>query len=115
MKFDRVRLGEIILILLSDRSTRRTLTISESVLPISFAAKHRTFWQKGLTKPLTLAGVCRDDLVFVVFLYQRWIYRIDPTRVNEFGCAPDLPLPLTHTAWQPRSHFQVIHMVCTLS
>ncbi|KAG9317779.1 transmembrane protein [Chiua virens] len=27
----------------------------------------------------------RDDLVFLVFLYQRWIYRIDPKRVNEFG------------------------------
>ncbi|KAF8528936.1 cleft lip and palate associated transmembrane protein [Hysterangium stoloniferum] len=27
----------------------------------------------------------RDDVVFLVFLYQRWIYRIDPTRVNEFG------------------------------
>ena len=28
--------------------------------------------------------------MFVVFLYQRWIYRIDPTRVNEFGCGPCL-------------------------
>ncbi|EJD48606.1 cleft lip and palate transmembrane 1 [Auricularia subglabra TFB-10046 SS5] len=27
----------------------------------------------------------RDDAVFLVFLYQRWIYRIDPTRVNEYG------------------------------
>ncbi|KAH7887397.1 cleft lip and palate transmembrane protein 1-domain-containing protein [Phlebopus sp. FC_14] len=27
----------------------------------------------------------RDDVVFLVFLYQRWIYRIDPKRVNEFG------------------------------
>jgi hypothetical protein len=27
----------------------------------------------------------RDDLVFLVFLYQRWIYRIDPERVNEYG------------------------------
>jgi hypothetical protein len=27
----------------------------------------------------------RDDVVFVVFLYQRWIYRVDPKRVNEFG------------------------------
>ena len=23
--------------------------------------------------------------MFLVFLYQRWIYRIDPTRVNEYG------------------------------
>ncbi|KZT72534.1 cleft lip and palate associated transmembrane protein [Daedalea quercina L-15889] len=27
----------------------------------------------------------RDDVVFLVFLYQRWIYRIDPKRVNEYG------------------------------
>ncbi|KAI5709718.1 hypothetical protein M8J75_002678 [Diaphorina citri] len=25
------------------------------------------------------------DIVFFIFLYQRWIYKIDPTRVNEFG------------------------------
>lgn len=27
----------------------------------------------------------RDDVVFVIFLYQRWIYPVDKTRVNEFG------------------------------
>lgn len=27
----------------------------------------------------------RDDVVFLMFLYQRWIYPIDTTRVNEFG------------------------------
>jgi hypothetical protein len=27
----------------------------------------------------------RDDLIFFVYLYQRWIYRVDATRVNEFG------------------------------
>jgi hypothetical protein len=27
----------------------------------------------------------RDDLVFFIFLYQRWAYRVDFTRVNEFG------------------------------
>jgi len=27
----------------------------------------------------------RDDLVFAIFLYQRWAYRVDMTRVNEFG------------------------------
>ena len=26
-----------------------------------------------------------DDIVFVVFLYQRWVYRVDMSRVNEFG------------------------------
>lgn len=23
--------------------------------------------------------------MFLIFLYQRWIYKVDPTRVNEFG------------------------------
>jgi hypothetical protein len=27
----------------------------------------------------------RDDVVFLIFLYQRYIYRIDPNRVNEYG------------------------------
>lgn len=27
----------------------------------------------------------RDDLVFAIFLYQRWAYRVDMSRVNEFG------------------------------
>jgi len=32
-------------------------------------------------------AVFRDDLIFLVFLYQRWIYPVDKTRVNEFGYA----------------------------
>ncbi|ORX88419.1 cleft lip and palate transmembrane 1 [Basidiobolus meristosporus CBS 931.73] len=27
----------------------------------------------------------RDDVIFFVYLYQRWIYPVDQTRVNEFG------------------------------
>ncbi|KAF1743941.1 hypothetical protein MXB_2573, partial [Myxobolus squamalis] len=30
-------------------------------------------------------GCLRDDVVFFVYLYQRWIYPIDTKRVNEFG------------------------------
>lgn len=30
-----------------------------------------------------------SDVVFFIFLYQRWIYRVDPTRVNEFGYAAE--------------------------
>ncbi|XP_067943747.1 putative lipid scramblase CLPTM1 [Watersipora subatra] len=30
-------------------------------------------------------GCFRDDIVFLIFLYQRWIYKVDPTRLNEFG------------------------------
>ena len=25
------------------------------------------------------------DIIFFIFLYQRWIYRVDPSRINEFG------------------------------
>jgi len=27
----------------------------------------------------------RDDVIFIIYLYQRWIYRVDYSRVNEFG------------------------------
>lgn len=39
------------------------------------------------------------DVVFFIYLYQRWIYRVDLTRVNEFGVSgedqvsPRPPLP----------------------
>ncbi|KAF7545007.1 hypothetical protein G7Z17_g9509 [Cylindrodendrum hubeiense] len=31
----------------------------------------------------------RDDIIFFVYIYQRWAYRIDHTRVNEFGQGGD--------------------------
>uniref|UniRef100_A0A8C7R639 CLPTM1 regulator of GABA type A receptor forward trafficking n=1 Tax=Oncorhynchus mykiss TaxID=8022 RepID=A0A8C7R639_ONCMY len=30
-------------------------------------------------------GCLRDDVVFFVYLYQHWIYRVDPNRMKEFG------------------------------
>ena len=30
------------------------------------------------------------DVVFFIFLYQRYIYRVDPSRVNEFGFSQDM-------------------------
>ena len=30
-------------------------------------------------------GCFRDDIIFLIYLYQRWIYRVDLKRVNEFG------------------------------
>ncbi|CAI5951531.1 unnamed protein product [Closterium sp. NIES-64] len=30
-------------------------------------------------------SVFRDDIIFLIFLYQRWIYPVDKKRVNEFG------------------------------
>lgn len=34
--------------------------------------------------------LCRDDIVFFIFLYQRYIYKEDPTRVNEFGYSAEM-------------------------
>ncbi|RZF36720.1 hypothetical protein LSTR_LSTR005033 [Laodelphax striatellus] len=35
-------------------------------------------------------GCFRDDIIFFIFLYQRWIYKTDLTRVNEFGYSGDM-------------------------
>ena len=32
----------------------------------------------------------RDDIVFFIFLYQRWIYKVDKKRVNEFGFSGEM-------------------------
>lgn len=34
-------------------------------------------------------GCFRDDLIFLIYLYQRWIYKTDYSRVNEFGVSGD--------------------------
>jgi hypothetical protein len=30
-------------------------------------------------------SVFRDDIIFLIYLYQRWAYRVDKSRANEFG------------------------------
>eukprot|EP00892_Ulva_mutabilis_P004689 jgi/Ulvmu1/2592/UM014_0043.1 len=35
-------------------------------------------------------AVFRDDVIFLIMLYQRWIYRVDKNRVNEFGYTGDV-------------------------
>lgn len=35
-------------------------------------------------------GCFRDDIIFLIFLYQRWIYRVDPKRMNEFGTSGEM-------------------------
>jgi hypothetical protein len=30
------------------------------------------------------------DIIFFIFLYQRWIYRVDPSRVNEYGVSQEM-------------------------
>ncbi|KAK9865607.1 hypothetical protein WJX84_005001 [Apatococcus fuscideae] len=36
-------------------------------------------------------SVFRDDLVFLVYIYQRWAYRVDKKRANEFGYSEEQP------------------------
>ncbi|XP_036775902.2 lipid scramblase CLPTM1L isoform X2 [Manis pentadactyla] len=39
-----------------------------------------------ITMPTSHRLACfRDDVVFLVYLYQRWLYPVDRSRVNEFG------------------------------
>ncbi|XP_055920317.1 putative lipid scramblase CLPTM1 [Eupeodes corollae] len=35
-------------------------------------------------------GCFRDDIVFFVFLYQRWMYKVDHKRMNEFGFSKEM-------------------------
>ncbi|XP_078036752.1 putative lipid scramblase CLPTM1 [Augochlora pura] len=37
----------------------------------------------------------RDDIIFFIFLYQRWIYKTDHTRVNEFGFSGEMEAKIT--------------------
>ena len=30
------------------------------------------------------------DIIFCIFIYQRYIYRVDPKRMNEFGTSADM-------------------------
>jgi hypothetical protein len=71
-------------------------------LPLSFLTHARTpspclayliacFSAPLLHAPSTQA-VFRDDIVFCVYLYQRWAYRVDRSRANEYGFAAE-PAP----------------------
>lgn len=43
-----------------------------------------------ITMPTSHRIACfRDDIVFFVYLYQRWLYPVDKARVNEFGMSGD--------------------------
>lgn len=48
-----------------------------------------------ITMPTSHRLACfRDDVVFLVYLYQRWLYPVDKSRVNEFGESyEDRPAP----------------------
>jgi hypothetical protein len=36
-------------------------------------------------------SVFRDDIIFLIYVYQRWIYRVDKSRANEFGYSEAAP------------------------
>ncbi|KAF8564936.1 hypothetical protein P879_05567 [Paragonimus westermani] len=50
-------------------------------------------------------GCLRDDVIFFVFLYQRWIYPMDPNRVNEFGVSKHM---LDKTEREPTVNGQLL-------
>ncbi|XP_061249902.1 lipid scramblase CLPTM1L isoform X3 [Bos javanicus] len=52
-----------------------------------------------ITMPTSHRLACfRDDVVFLVYLYQRWLYPVDKSRVNEFGESyEDTPQRKPHT------------------
>lgn len=44
----------------------------------------------------------RDDVVFVVFLYQRWLYRVDKARPNEFGLSYEDDKPSSSSTFKEK-------------
>ena len=62
-------------------------------------------WSEGCHgRPLTLPPSPPPpppDVVFFIYLYQRWIYRVDPTRVNEFGMSGEAPTAAAPVAEAP--------------
>lgn len=42
-------------------------------------------WTHPCAATPPLPAVFRDDVIFLIYLYQRWIYRVDKSRANEFG------------------------------
>ena len=53
-----------------------TFIFSFCLLKISNFIKFKFFFQ--------------TDIVFFVFLYQRWIYKVDHKRINEFGVSGEM-------------------------
>ena len=43
----------------------------------------------------------RDDVIFVIYLYQMYAYKVDKTRVNEFGQGGDDAVQGTRTTVKP--------------
>ncbi|GAA50248.1 Cleft lip and palate transmembrane protein 1 like protein [Clonorchis sinensis] len=52
-------------------------------------------------------GCLRDDVIFFIYLYQRWIYPMDPNRINEFGVSKEM-LDKTEGIVTPESNGQLL-------
>lgn len=68
--------------------TQSTGVVSTHLWLVALAVKQ--YIQLEETKPVYFSFPV--DIVFFIFLYQRWIYRVDPRRVNEFGTSGDSPV-----------------------
>ncbi|KAI1438793.1 cleft lip and palate transmembrane 1 [Xylaria sp. CBS 124048] len=54
----------------------------------------------------------RDDVIFFIYLYQRWAYKVDYTRVNEFGQGGDDDEPAEEAkALKPKTDAEVSESV----
>ena len=50
-------------------------------------------------------GCLRDDVIFFIYLYQKWIYPVDKTRANEYGITGE-QLEQTNAAKQGGAQLQ---------
>lgn len=53
----------------------------------------------------------RDDIIFFVYIYQRWAYRVDYTRVNEFGQDGEAEVQAAEDVSAQREKEEVTEMV----
>lgn len=53
----------------------------------------------------------RDDIIFFVYIYQRWAYRVDYSRVNEFGQEGEAEVQAVEDAGAQREKEEVTQMV----
>ena len=65
-----------------------SLSLSLSFLSLSLSLSLSLFLSLSLSLSLSFPFHV-PDVIFFIFLYQRWVYRVDHTRVNEFGVSGD--------------------------
>eukprot|EP01035_Chromulina_nebulosa_P017539 gene17539-23101_t len=68
------------------------VTLLHSLFDILAFKNDIQFWRnKKDLKGLSIRSLAcfRDDIIFFIYLYQRWIYRVDYSRTNEYGQGGD--------------------------